>query len=129
MQIGVPREIKQDEYRVGMIPAGMEELTRAGHRVVIETGAGLGSGITDKHYTEAGAQIAASAAVVYGQADLIVKVKEPQAKEWPLLRSGQMVFTYFHFAASEDLTRNVLATGITAIAYETLRGRKGDFPA
>ena len=128
MQIGVPREIKQDEYRVGMIPAGMEELTRAGHRVVIETGAGLGSGITDKHYTEAGAQIAASAAVVYGQADLIVKVKEPQAKEWPLLRSGQMVFTYFHFAASEDLTRNVLATGITAIAYETLRGRKGDLP-
>ena len=128
MQIGVPREIKQDEYRVSMIPAGVEELTRAGHRVVIETGAGLGSGITDKHYTEAGAQIAASAAGVYGQADLIVKVKEPQAKEWPLLRSGQMVFTYFHFAASEDLTRNVLATGITAIAYETLRGRKGDLP-
>ena len=118
MQIGVPREVKQDEYRVGMIPAGVEELTRAGHRVVIETGAGLGSGITDEHYTEAGAQIAASAAVVYGQADLIVKVKEPQAKEWPLLRSGQMVFTYFHFAASEDLTRNVLATGSTAIAYE-----------
>jgi len=85
MQIGVPREVKQEEYRVGMIPAGVEKLTRAGHRVVIETGAGLGSGITDEHYTEAGAQIAASAAVVYGQADLIVKVKEPQAKEWPVL--------------------------------------------
>ena len=128
MQIGVPREVKQDEYRVGVIPAGVEELTQAGHRVVIETGAGLGSGITDEHYTAVGAQIAASAAVVYGQADLIVKVKEPQAKEWPLLRAGQMVFTYFHFAASEDLTRNVLATGITAIAYETLRGRTGDLP-
>ena len=128
MQIGVPREVKQDEYRVSVIPAGVEELTRAGHRVVIETGAGLGSGITDEHYAEAGAQIAASAAEVYGQADLIVKVKEPQAKEWPLLRSGQMVFTYFHFAASEELTTNVLTTGITAIAYETLRGRKGDLP-
>ncbi len=128
MQIGVPREVKQDEYRVGMIPAGVEELIRAGHRVVIETGAGLGSGITDDHYTEAGARIAASAAEVYGQTDLLVKVKEPQAKEWPLLRSGQMVFTYFHFAASEELTTNVLATGSTAIAYETLRGRTGDLP-
>ena len=128
MQIGVPKEVKQDEYRVGVIPAGVEELTRAGHRVVIETGAGLGSGITDEHYAEAGAQIAASAAEVYGPVDLVVKVKEPQAKEWPLLRSGQMVFTYFHFAASEELTTNVLDTRITAIAYETLRGRTGDLP-
>ena len=128
MQIGVPKEIKQDEYRVGMTPAGVEELARADHRVVIETGAGLGSGITDEHYAEAGARIAASAADVYGLAELIVKVKEPQATEWPLLRHGQMVFTYFHFAASEELTKSLLATGITAIAYETLRGRKGDLP-
>jgi alanine dehydrogenase len=128
MHIGVPKEIKQDEYRVGMIPAGVEELTRAGHRVMIETGAGLGSGITDDQYLAAGAHIAKSPAEIFGQADLIVKVKEPQPKEWPLLRAGQMVFTYFHFAASEELTKNVLATGITAIAYETLRGPKGDLP-
>jgi len=128
MQIGVPKEVKQDEYRVGMIPAGVEELTRAGHHIVIETGAGLGSGITDDNYIEAGAAIAASTADVYGQAELIVKVKEPQPEEWPRLRAGQMVFTYFHFAASEDLTRNMLATGVTAIAYETLRGRKGGLP-
>lgn len=128
MHIGVPKEIKQDEYRVGMIPAGVEELTRAGHRVTIETGAGLGSGISDDQYLAAGAQIAKTPAEIYGQADLIVKVKEPQPKEWPLLRAGQMVFTYFHFAASEELTKNVLATGITAIAYETLRGPKGDLP-
>ncbi len=128
MHIGVPREVKQDEYRVGMIPAGVEELTRAGHSVSIEAGAGLGSGITDEQYAEAGAKIAATAADVYGAADLIVKVKEPQPQEWPLLRAGQMVFTYFHFAASEELTKNILATGCTAIAYETLRGPKGDLP-
>lgn len=128
MHIGVPKEVKQDEYRVGMIPAGVEELARAGHHVVIETGAGLGSGITDEQYSEAGAQIAKTAGEIYGQAGLIVKVKEPQSAEWPLLRSGQLVFTYFHFAASEELTKSVLATGITAIAYETLRSPKGDLP-
>jgi alanine dehydrogenase len=128
MQIGVPREVKQDEYRVGMIPAGVEELTRAGHRVVVETQAGIGSGISDEQYHAAGAELAATAADVWSQADLIVKVKEPQPSEWPLLRPGQLVFTYFHFAASEALTRNVLATGATAIAYETLRGAKGDLP-
>ncbi|HET6424259.1 MAG TPA: alanine dehydrogenase [Planctomycetaceae bacterium] len=128
MLIGVPKEIKSDEYRVGMIPAGVDELVRRGHRVLIETGAGLGSGLTDEQYAEAGAEIVETAAAVYGQADLIVKVKEPQATEWPLLRAGQLVFTYFHFAASEELTKGVLATGCTAIAYETLRGRTGDLP-
>src|SRR5688572_19791251 len=98
MRIGVPREVKQDEYRVGMIPAGVEELTRAGHEVRIETGAGLGSGISDEQYLEAGAIIANDAAGVYGFAELIVKVKEPQKEEWPLMRAGQLVFTYFHFA-------------------------------
>lgn len=128
MMIGVPREVKQDEYRVGMIPAGVDELTRAGHRVFVETQAGVGSGIPDEQYVAAGAEICQTAADVWGQADLIVKVKEPQTVEWPLLRAGQLVFTYFHFAASEELTHNILATGATAIAYETLRGPKGDLP-
>ena len=126
--IGVPREIKQDEYRVAMLPVGVLELTRRGHRVVDETGAGTGSGIPDEAYSENGAEIVPDAATVFGQADLIVKVKEPQPVEWPLMRDGQVVFTYFHFAASEELTRGVLATGATAVAYETLRGRRGDLP-
>jgi alanine dehydrogenase len=128
MLVGVPKEIKPDEYRVGMIPAGVEELTRRGQRVLIERGAGLGSGITDEDYTASGAEIVNTAAEVYGAADLIVKVKEPLPPEWPLLRSGQLVFTYFHFAASEELTQRVLATGCTAVAYETLRGPNGTLP-
>ena len=126
--VGVPREIKQDEYRVAMLPVGVLELTRRGHRVVIQSGAGAGSGIPDEAYTENGAEIVDDAASVFEQADLIVKVKEPQPVEWPLLRPGQIVFTYFHFAASQELTRGVLETGATAVAYETLRGRKGDLP-
>ena len=109
MIVGVPREIKQDEYRVGMLPVGAEELTRAGHRVLVERGAGLGSGIVDEQYAEGGAVIVDTAADVWSQADLVVKVKEPLAPEWPQLRPGQLVFTYFHFAADESLTRNVLA--------------------
>jgi alanine dehydrogenase len=128
MLIGVPREVKIDEYRVAMLPVGVEELTRAGHRVLVESGAGTGSGIPDELYSVNGATIVATANEVWSAADLIVKVKEPQAAEWPLLRPGQLVFTYFHFAASEELTRNVAATGITAIAYETLRGPRGDLP-
>lgn len=126
--VGVPREVKQDEYRVAMLPVGVEELTRRGHRVVVQTGAGLGSGIPDDAYAEHGAEIAPDAATVFSQAELVVKVKEPQPAEWPLLRAGQVLFTYFHFAASEELTRGVLETGVTAVAYETLRGRKGDLP-
>lgn len=128
MRIGVPREIKSDEYRVAMLPVGADELTRAGHEVLIEAGAGLGSGLPDEMYATNGARIAETAAEIWSTCDLVVKVKEPQSTEWPLLRAGQMVFTYFHFAASEDLTKNVLASGITAIAYETLRGPKGDLP-
>lgn len=128
MIVGVPREVKADEYRVAMLPVGVEELTASGHRVLVESGAGLGSGITDDQYAENGAEIISGPAEVFGQADLIVKVKEPQPSEWPMLRSGQTLFTYFHFAASEELTRNVLATGITAVAYETLTGPKGDLP-
>ena len=128
MRIGVPREVKSDEYRVAMLPVGVEELTRAGHEVLIESGAGTGSGLSDEMYVSNGARLVSTAAEVWAAADLIVKVKEPQPAEWPHLRAGQLVFTYFHLAASEDLTKNLLATGITAIAYETLRGAKGDLP-
>lgn len=128
MIVGVPREIKSDEYRVALLPVGVEELVRHGHRVLIERGAGLGSGIPDESYAIHGAEIVEGPEAVFGEADLIVKVKEPQPDEWPLLRENQMVFTYFHFAADEELTLEVLDTGITAIAYETLRGKKGDLP-
>lgn len=126
--IGVPREIKTDEYRVGMIPVGVEELTRAGHSVLIQAGAGLGSGIPDEQYQENGAEIVADAADLWRRADLIVKVKEPLSPEWPLLRHGQVVFTYFHFAADRKLTETVLKSGITAVAYETIRDRSGGLP-
>jgi len=101
MIVGVPKEIKTDEYRVAMIPVGVEELTRAGHKVIIQAGAGQGSGIADEQYAKHGAAIDGAAAI-WGQADLIVKVKEPLSQEWPMLSRGQMVFTYFHFAADEN---------------------------
>ena len=126
--VGVPREIKKDEFRVAMLPVGVEELTRAGHRVVIQAGAGLGSGIEDGDYARHGAEIEPDASTVWGQADLIVKVKEPLPQEWPMMRRGQTVFTYFHFAASEALTKACLKAGITAIAYETIRDLRGNLP-
>ena len=128
MIVGVPREIKKDEYRVAMIPSGVEELTKRGHTVLIEKDAGVGSGISNEQYVENGATILDSADEVFEKADLIVKVKEPQREEWSKLRDGQMLFTYFHFAADEELTMGVLESGVTAIAYETLRGRSGDLP-
>jgi alanine dehydrogenase len=128
MIIGVPKEIKTDEYRVAMIPVGVEELTRAGHQVVIQANAGLGSGIPDEQYAVHGAEILATAEEVWKRADLIVKVKEPLPQEWPLLRSGQIVFTYFHFAADEQLTQAVVKSGITAIAYETIKDARGGLP-
>src|SRR6476620_9168230 len=100
MRIGVPRESKRDEYRVAMLPVGVEELTRAGHPVLIEAHAGVGSGIPDSEYAAEGAEIVATPAEIYARADLIVKVKEPLAPEFSLIRSGQTLFTYFHFAAS-----------------------------
>ena len=126
--VGVPREIKTHESRVGMIPVGVEELTRRGHRVLIQAGAGQGSGISDEEYSRHGAHIVPEADAIWGQADLVVKVKEPLEQEWPLMRQGQMIFTYFHFAASEALTRAVLASGATAIAYETIHDAKGALP-
>ncbi len=128
MTIGVPKEVKTDEYRVAMLPVGVEELTRAGHKVLVQAGAGDGSGLHDESYTAHGATILPTAAEVWAQADMIVKVKEPMQQEWPLMKSGQIVFTYFHFAASEALTRAVMESGITAIAYETIRDAKGTLP-
>ena len=128
MIIGLPKETKLDEYRVALLPVGAEELTRAGHRVLVQKGAGAGSGLNDEVYAQYGAILCETAAEVWGQADLIIKVKEPLPAEWPLLRRGQIVFTYFHFAASAELTKAVVDSGITAVAYETLRGRKGDLP-
>jgi alanine dehydrogenase len=126
--VGVPSEIKRDEYRVGMLPVGVEELTRAGQKVIVQAGAGLGSGLADHDYLHAGAEVVGGADEVFGRADMIVKVKEPQAEEIALLRNGQVVFTYFHFAADEELTKQVLATGITAVAYETLEDDRGRLP-
>lgn len=128
MIIGVPKETKQDEYRVAMLPVGVEELTRRGHQVLVQRGAGTGSGLPDEAYATSGAEIVPSAEEVFGNAELIVKVKEPLPAEWPLLRDEQIVFTYFHLAASRDLTKALLDTGIIAVAYETLRGPKGDLP-
>src|SRR6476646_10816557 len=128
MIVGVPKEIKADEYRVAMVPAGVEELTRAGHKVLIQSGAGAGSGISDETYAANGAEIVATEPEVWQRAELIVKVKEPLPNEWPRMRAGQTVFTYFHFAADEKLTRAVIQSGITAIAYETIRDAKGTLP-
>src|SRR6516162_3015190 len=128
MIVGVPKEIKTDEYRVAMIPVGVEELTRAGHKVVVQAGAGQGSGILDEDYARHGAEIVGTAEEVWRRADLVVKVKEPLPQEWPLLRRGQVVFTYFHFAADRKLTDAVLRSGITAIAYETIRDKHGNLP-
>ncbi|HYT88331.1 MAG TPA: alanine dehydrogenase [Gemmataceae bacterium] len=126
--IGVPKEIKTDEYRVAMIPVGADELTRAGHKVLIQAGAGQGSGISDEQYAANGAEIVPAAADVWRRADLIVKVKEPLREEWSLLRPGQIIFTYFHFAADEGLTQAVMKSGITAVAYETIKDARGTLP-
>ena len=128
MRIGVPREVKNDEYRVAMLPVGVEELVLDGHEVLIEAGAGLGSGLTDEEYSASGATIVATAEKVWSESDLIVKVKEPQVSEYARLRAGQLLFTYFHFAASRSLTDAVLNSRSTAIAYETIRDAKGSLP-
>jgi len=128
MIVGVPKEIKPDEYRVAMLPVGAEELTHAGHTVLFESGAGQGSGIPDALYQAAGATIVLEAGEIWAEAELVIKVKEPQPTEWPLMRPDQVVFTYFHFAAEEALTHAVIESGITAIAYETLRDHRGGLP-
>ena len=120
MIVGVPRETKSDEYRVALRPVGAELLCEHGHEVLVEATAGEGSGYGNSEYVDAGARVVPTASEVWQQADLVVKVKEPQPAELPLLRRGQVVFTYFHFAADAALTRGCLDRGITAVAYETL---------
>ncbi|NRA57879.1 MAG: alanine dehydrogenase [Phycisphaerales bacterium] len=120
MIVGVPTEVKPDEYRVGLMPAGVDQLIRDGHSVVVQSGAGLGIGFGDSDYEAVGASIAPDAGEVWAKADMIVKVKEPQPAEWPHMRHGQVVFTYFHFAADKDLTLACLEQRICAVAYETL---------
>src|SRR3954453_22229344 len=128
MIVGVPKEIKTDEYRVAMIPVGVEELTRAGHKVLIQAGAGQGSGIGDDRYAMHGAEIVTSAEQVWKSADMIVKVKEPLPVEWPLMQPNQIIFTYFHFAADELLTKAVMKSGVAAVAYETIKDARGTLP-
>lgn len=128
MIIGVPREIKNNEYRVGLLPVHAEALCNAGHTIWVQSGAGEGSGADDSQYREAGARIIQSAAEIYKRAEMIVKVKEPQPAEIRLLRPGQIVFTYFHFAANQELFTGMLRSGATAIAYETIRDRHGTLP-
>src|SRR5215204_5662116 len=128
MIVGVPKEIKQDEYRVAMLPVGVEELTRRGHKVLIEAGAGTGSGLPDSDYVQAGAELIEEQADIFARADLIVKVKEPQKSEIALIRKGQVVFTYFHLAADRELTEGLLKTGSTCVAYETLADDQGRLP-
>ncbi|UCC26286.1 MAG: alanine dehydrogenase [Gemmatimonadales bacterium] len=128
MLIGVPKEIKREEYRVALTPAGAEALTAAGHQVMVEKGAGLPSGFTDDFYENAGVEIVEAAEEVWSRAEMIMKVKEPIEPEWPRMRPGQLLFTYFHFAASEPLTRAVMDSGAVALAYETVELPNGELP-
>ncbi|WP_405495424.1 alanine dehydrogenase [Nocardia sp. NBC_00511] len=128
MKIGIPREVKNHEYRVACTPAGVHELVARGHEVFVEAGAGIGSTFEDDAYRFAGARILATADEVWGIAELILKVKEPVAEEYPRLRDGQVLFTYLHLAASRECTDALLASGITSIAYETVTARDGSLP-
>jgi alanine dehydrogenase len=128
MKIGVPKEIKTNENRVALVPAGAEAAVAAGHSVIVERGAGDGSGFSDELYTKAGARIAPDAETVWREADMIMKVKEPIGIEWPRMRRGQTIFTYFHFAADEELTRAHLTSGAVCIAYETVELPSRELP-
>lgn len=128
MIIGVPKEIKADEYRVSLLPVGAHLLTEDGHTVLVEKQAGSGSGFSDHDYTAAGAKLIDNVDDLFNDSDLIVKVKEPQSIETKKFHSGQLIFTYFHFAASLELTKGCLDSGITAIAYETLSDKQGRLP-
>jgi len=121
MIIGVPKEIKEQEQRVALLPSGTNELTKHGHSVLVEKNAGIGSGYSDEDYIKAGGEIVQQASEVFGRADMIVKVKEPLKAEFPLLRRGQILFTYLHLAASKSLTEALLKSGVTGVAYETIQ--------
>src|SRR6478609_2550903 len=128
MQIGVPKEIKTNENRVACVPAGVEALVAGGHTVFVEQSAGVGSGFSDEAYKAAGATILATADEVWAKADMIIKVKEPIEVEWPRMRKGQVIYTYFHFAAAEALTQAVIKSGAIAVAYETVQLPTGELP-
>ena len=128
MIIGVPTEVKADEFRVALTPAGVRELTSRGHEVLVQAGAGVGSAIADDDYAAQGARIVDGAAAVFGAAELVLKVKEPQAPEVALLRPGQTLFTYLHLAAAPELTAGLQASGATCIAYETVEDAAGRLP-
>ena len=128
MKIGVPKEIKTNENRVALVPAGAEALVAAGHSVMMEKGAGEGSGFPDASYTTVGAKIGADADTVWREADMIMKVKEPIKVEWPRMKKGQVIFTYFHFAADKELTLAHVNSGATCIAYETVELPNRDLP-
>src|SRR2546428_6604838 len=128
MLIGVPKEIKTHEYRVGLVPGSVRELVVHGHKVLVETGAGVGIGFSDDDYRAAGAEIAPDAKVVFAAADMIVKVKEPQPGEIAALRKGQILFTYLHLAADKAQTEGLIRSGATCIAYETVTDARGGLP-
>jgi alanine dehydrogenase len=128
MKIGVPKEIKTNENRIALVPAGAEVLVAAGHSVAIEAGGGLGSGFADADYAAVGASIAPDAATVWRDSEMIMKVKEPIEREWRHMRRGQLIFTYFHFAADEKLTRAHIASGATCVAYETVELPSHELP-
>ena len=128
MRVGVPTEIKTDEYRVALTPAGVRELVEHGHEVLIQAGAGEGSAIADSDYTSQGARILPDAAAVFAWADMIVKVKEPQAVEVAMLEPRHTLFTYLHLAPAPELTAGLVASGATCIAYETVEDRAGRLP-
>jgi alanine dehydrogenase len=128
MKIGIPKEIKTNENRVSLVPAGAEALVAAGHSVLVETGAGIGSGFTDEQYMAVGAKIAPNADATWADADMIMKVKEPIESEWKRMKKGQAIFTYFHFAADEKLTRAHMASGAVCIAYETVETANRELP-
>ena len=128
MRIGCPREIKNREYRVGLAPESAKELVRSGHEVWIESGAGLGIGAMDAEYVRRGAKIVPSAAEIFGECEMVVKVKEPQAEERARLREGQILFTYLHLAPDPEQTADLVKSGVTAIAYETVTAPDGSLP-
>jgi alanine dehydrogenase len=128
MIVGVPKEIKRDEYRVALLPVGVTELRAWGHEVLVESGAGMGSGLPDEAYAAEGATIVRTAAEVFAKSAMIIKVKEPLPQEYGLIRKDQIVFTYFHFAADRELTEAMVKSGATCVAYETLTDAKGGLP-
>ncbi len=128
MLVGVPKEIKIHEYRVGLTPEAAREYVASGHQVIVESGAGMGISKTDEDYRKVGAQIVDTAAEIFARADMVVKVKEPQPGEWVQLREGQILFTYLHLAPDPDQARGLMESGVTAVAYETVTAPDGSLP-